>query len=39
MAKIAIIGADGYIFPLRLIGDILSYPELQSSRFATVNTT
>ncbi len=29
MAKIAIIGAGGYVFPLRLVGDILSHPELQ----------
>ena len=29
MTKIAIIGAGGYVFPLRLIGDILSHPELQ----------
>lgn len=29
MAKIAIVGAGGYVFPLRLIGDILSHPELQ----------
>ena len=29
MAKVAIIGAGGYVFPLRLIGDILSHPELQ----------
>lgn len=29
MAKITIIGAGGYVFPLRLIGDLLSFPELQ----------
>jgi alpha-galactosidase len=29
MTKITIIGAGGYVFPLRLIGDILSLPELQ----------
>src|SRR3954447_21415152 len=29
MTKIAIIGAGGYVFPLRLIGDILSHPELR----------
>ena len=29
LAKVAIIGAGGYVFPLRLIGDILSHPELQ----------
>lgn len=27
--KIAIIGAGGYVFPLRLIGDILSFPALR----------
>ncbi len=31
MAKISIIGAGGYVFPLRLIGDLLSYPELRAS--------
>ncbi|CAA9567193.1 MAG: GH4 [uncultured Thermomicrobiales bacterium] len=31
MAKITIIGAGGYVFPLRLVGDILSLPALQSS--------
>jgi alpha-galactosidase len=31
MAKIAIIGAGGYVFPLRLVGDILSFPELRES--------
>jgi alpha-galactosidase len=25
MAKIAIIGAGGYVFPLRLVGDLLSF--------------
>jgi alpha-galactosidase len=29
LTKVAIIGAGGYVFPLRLIGDILSHPELQ----------
>ena len=29
MIKIAIIGAGGYVFPLRLIGDVLSFPELR----------
>jgi alpha-galactosidase len=29
MTKIAIIGAGGYVFPLRLIGDVLSFPELR----------
>ncbi|TVR69245.1 MAG: alpha-galactosidase [Sphaerobacteraceae bacterium] len=27
--KIAIIGAGGYVFPLRLTGDVLSFPELR----------
>lgn len=30
MAKIAIIGAGGFVFPLRLAGDILSHKSLQS---------
>jgi alpha-galactosidase len=29
MTKIAIVGAGGYVFPLRLIGDLLSFPELR----------
>lgn len=29
MTKIAIIGAGGYVFPLRLVGDLLSFPELR----------
>lgn len=29
--KITIIGAGGYVFPLRLIGDLLSFPALQGS--------
>src|SRR5688572_17549394 len=37
MAKIAIIGAGGVVFPLRLIGDILSFPELQSSTLALMD--
>jgi alpha-galactosidase len=31
MAKISIIGAGGYVFPLRLVADVLSFPELQDS--------
>ncbi len=31
MANITIIGAGGYVFPLRLTADILSQPELQAS--------
>ena len=32
MAKIAIIGAGGYVFPFRLIGDLLSFPALREQR-------
>ncbi len=31
MPKIAIIGAGGYVFPLRLIGDLLGFPALRES--------
>lgn len=34
MTKVAMIGAGGYVFPLRLIGDILSFPGLQDVTFA-----
>ncbi len=37
MAKIAIIGAGGFVFPLRLIGDILSFSELQDSELALMD--
>lgn len=37
MAKIAIIGAGGYVFPLRLIGDLLSFPALRGSAFALMD--
>jgi alpha-galactosidase len=37
VAKIAIIGAGGYVFPLRLIGDILSHPELRDSTLALMD--
>lgn len=37
MAKIAIIGAGGFVFPLRLIGDILSHPELRDSTLALMD--
>lgn len=37
MAKIAMIGAGGYVFPLRLIGDILAFPELQDSTLALMD--
>ncbi|HEY3080234.1 MAG TPA: alpha-glucosidase/alpha-galactosidase [Chloroflexota bacterium] len=29
MPKIAIVGAGGYVFPLRLVGDLLSFPALR----------
>ena len=31
MPKITIIGADGYVFPLTLVRDILSFEALQDS--------
>jgi alpha-galactosidase len=31
MAKITIVGAGGYVFPFRLIGDLLSFPALRDS--------
>ena len=37
MPKITIIGAGGYVFPLRLIADVLSYPELQQSTFCLMD--
>ena len=37
MTKIAIIGAGGYVFPLRLIGDLLSFPELRDSTLALMD--
>ncbi len=37
MAKIAIIGAGGYVFPLRLIGDLLSFPALRESTFSLMD--
>ena len=37
MSKIAIIGAGGFVFPLRLIGDLLSFPELQESTLALMD--
>ena len=37
MAKIAIIGAGGFVFPLRLIGDVLSFSELQDSELALMD--
>jgi alpha-galactosidase len=37
MANITIIGAGGYVFPLRLIADVLSHPELQGSSFTLMD--
>ena len=37
MAKITIIGAGGYVFPLRLVGDILSFPELRDSTISLMD--
>jgi alpha-galactosidase len=37
MAKIAIIGAGGYAFPLRMVVDILSFPELQSAEICLMD--
>ena len=37
MARIAIVGAGGYVFPLRLIGDLLSFPELRASTLALMD--
>ena len=37
MAKIAIIGAGGYVFPLRLVGDLLSFPELHGATLALMD--
>lgn len=31
MPKIVIVGAGGFVFPLRLVGDLLSFPALQDS--------
>jgi alpha-galactosidase len=37
MTKIAIIGAGGYVFPLRLVGDLLSFPELRDATIALMD--
>jgi alpha-galactosidase len=37
MTKIAIVGAGGYVFPLRLIGDLVSFPALQASTLALMD--
>jgi alpha-galactosidase len=35
--KIAIIGAGGYVFPFRLIGDLLSFPALRSAELCLMD--
>src|ERR687894_192096 len=37
MTKIAIVGAGGYVFPLRLVGDILSFPELRAATLSLMD--
>ncbi len=37
MAKIAIIGAGGYVFPLRLVGDLLSFEALRDSTISLMD--
>ncbi len=37
MAKIAVVGAGGYVFPLRLIGDLLSFPALRGSTLSLMD--
>ena len=37
MTKVAIIGAGGFVFPLRLIGDLLACPELQDVQLALMD--
>ncbi len=37
MAKIAVIGAGGYVFPLRLVGDLLSFPALRHSTISLMD--
>jgi alpha-galactosidase len=37
MSRIAIIGAGGTVFPLRLIGDLLSFPALRDAAFALMD--
>lgn len=37
MPKIAIIGAGGYVFPLTLIRDVLSFPALRDARFSLMD--
>ena len=35
--KITIIGAGGYVFPFRLIGDLLSFPALRSAELCLMD--
>ena len=35
--KITIIGAGGFVFPLRLVGDLLSFPALRSARLCLMD--
>ncbi|MBN2582599.1 MAG: alpha-galactosidase [Planctomycetes bacterium] len=37
MARIAILGAGGYAFPLRMVVDLLSFPELQASEIVLMD--
>jgi len=37
LAKIAIVGAGGYVFPLRLVGDLLSFPTLRDSTISLMD--
>lgn len=37
MAKVALIGAGGFVFPFRLLGDFLGFPALQSSTFSLMD--
>ena len=37
MAKIAIVSAGGYVFPLRLIGDLLSFPAPRGSTLSLMD--
>jgi alpha-galactosidase len=37
MAKIALIGAGGAVFPLRLVGDLLSFPALRNATFSLMD--
>ncbi|GAG31758.1 unnamed protein product, partial [marine sediment metagenome] len=37
MARIAIIGAGGFVFPLTMIRDVCAFPELQESTFSLMD--